>query len=213
MLPHVLRVPPRLLPAQRRALRQQPHAGPRRSREEEGERRTENGAGAEPARRGVRSAPRQRRREPSPAPHVTAAARQAVTQHFPATGPAPLEAGAPPRPPRSASARGGGGRGRGLRWQIPLSAPRGKATMGESGDLPAVCEGSCPVTFREHPPNAARGVGRRPFSCGRPAEMAAGKRPPRSRGRPSPRPGSARVGGGGWWSGLAGCSRWKGTPG
>lgn len=25
--PHVLRVPPRLLPAQRRALRQQPHAG------------------------------------------------------------------------------------------------------------------------------------------------------------------------------------------
>lgn len=73
-----------------------------------GERRTENGAGAEPARRGVRSAPRQRRREPSPAPHVTAAARQAVTQHFPATGPAPLEAGAPPRPPRSASARGEG---------------------------------------------------------------------------------------------------------
>lgn len=108
VLPHVLRVPPRLLPAQRRALRQQPHAGPRRSREEEGERRTENGAGAEPARRGVRSAPRQRRREPSPAPHVTAAARQAVTQHFPATGPAPLEAGAPPRPPRSASARGEG---------------------------------------------------------------------------------------------------------
>lgn len=30
--PHVLGVPPRLLPAQRRALRQQPHAG-RRSRE------------------------------------------------------------------------------------------------------------------------------------------------------------------------------------
>lgn len=28
VLPHVLRVPPRLLPAQRRALRQQPHAGP-----------------------------------------------------------------------------------------------------------------------------------------------------------------------------------------
>lgn len=117
-----------------------------------------------------------------------------------------------PRPARRAAPQPGG-RGRGLRWQIPLSAPRGKATMGESGDLPAVCEGSCPVTFREHPPNAARGVGRRPFSCGRPAEMAAGKRPPRSRGRPSPRPGSARVGGGGWWSGLAGCSRWKGTPG
>lgn len=31
VLPHVLRVPPRLLPAQRRALRQQTHAGPRRS--------------------------------------------------------------------------------------------------------------------------------------------------------------------------------------
>lgn len=128
MLPHVLRVPLRLLPAQRRALRQQPHAGPRRSREEEGERRTENGAGAEPARRGVRSAPRQRRREPSPAPHVTAAARQAVTQHFPATGPAPLEAGAPPRPPRSASARGGGGGGGACGGRFP-SAPRGEKRL------------------------------------------------------------------------------------
>lgn len=98
VLPHVLGVPPRLLPAQRRALRQQPHAGPNGGsgaepngggagkKEEEEEVKVED---EESGACGVHSAPRRRRREPRPAPHVTAAARQAVTQHFPPTGPAP----------------------------------------------------------------------------------------------------------------------------
>lgn len=43
--------------------------------------------------------------------------------------------------------------------------------------------------------------------------MAAGKRPPRSPVRPSPRPGPAGVGGGGWWSGLAAVPGGKGPLG
>lgn len=128
VLPHVLRVPPRLLPAQRRALRQQPHAGPRRSREEEGERRTENGersrSGACAARRALCAAAAAAGAEPG-----------ATRDGGGASGRDSALSGDRPRPPRGrrpappAAQRlspGGGGGACGGRFP---SAPRGEKRL------------------------------------------------------------------------------------
>lgn len=144
-----------------------------------------NGRRAEPARRAERSAPRQRR-EPSPAPRVTAAARQAVTQHFPPAGPAPDRCGRVEAPPGGGAAQAAAGLGTGSgACGGGFSETPGLAGAGRGGPSGEARPGetarpSLPRYFSGARPNMGR---RRP--C--PAEMATGKCPPAPLVRPSPR--------------------------